>query len=521
MPFRRRAGRLLAVNVDGRRRHQRRTWLLLYLGCLGLALVMGLLAYSTAPQTFPLALLVLLLGCGVMLFRPVLGLQATVFLTLIGDIFAVGSWPFTKNLSSKESILFVSPQLNVSPLEVWLLVCLGGMLMQMAGSRQWTLRRGRLFWPIMIFGGFLVVGLAVGLSRGGDSKAALSEARSMFYVPLLYVLASNLMKRRADYVRLFRFAVAGIVINALLGIRHIALLDAAARANPEGLMQHSTALLMNLVVVWFLALRLMHGGTRLLKAGLLISAVPVLLAYLEVKRRAAIVGLASAALLLLLVLFFTNRRRFRRIVPIVAVVSVAYLGAFWNNTGSLGFPAQAIKGVIAPSQLSERDRNSNLYRVVEIYDIHYTIESSPVVGIGFGKPFLRPVALPAIVDFALERYVTHNSLLYMWMKLGVFGFIATLFMFATALHEGVRAVRRDLRGDYAALTVTMVAFVMMYAAYTYVDIAWDTKSMVMLGLAFAQIDSGRRLPPDTIETAEAERHRASVGPGALRVPALR
>jgi O-antigen ligase len=397
----------------------------------------------------------------------------------------------------------VSESLNVSPLEVWMVVALVGLVLQMAGSRRWTLVRGRLFWPCMAFAAFLCVGLAIGLSRGGDMKIALSEARAMFYVPLLYVLATNLMKRRADYLRMYRLAMVAIVINALLGIRHVALLDATERANPEALMQHSTALVMNLIVVWLLALRLMHGGSRMLRFALLLGAVPTMVAYLMVKRRAAIVGLAAAALLLFLVLFFTNRKRFLKLLPVLAIASVGYLGAFWNSTSTLGFPAQAMKTVIAPGQLSQRDQDSNYYRVVETFDIRYTIRSSPVTGIGFGKPFLRPIPLPRIADFALEEYVTHNSMLWVWMKLGFFGFVAMIYLFGTALHEGVRAVRRDLRGDYAALTVTSLSYVLMYGVYTYVDIAWDTKTMVLLAVAFAQIDSGALLPREADEPARA------------------
>ena len=498
------AGARQASDVRSRRRHDRRTWALLYAGCLFTTLVMGALAYRRAPGTFPLALLVLLLGCVVMIFRPVLGLQLTVFFSLIGDIFTVGSWPFTKNLSSQESLLFISKQLNVSPLEVWMLVGLAGLVMQMAAQRRWTLVKGRLHRPVMVFGVFLVLGLGYGLATGGDSKAALSEARAMFYVPLLYVLATNLMKRRADYVRMYRLAMVAVVINALLGLRHFHYLGAAAQQNPESLMQHSTALVMNVLVVWLLALRLMHGGSRLLRFGLLLGAVPTMLVYLEAKRRAAIVGLVAAAVLLLLVLFFTNRRRFRRLFPAVAIVAVVYLGAFWNSTGSsLGFPAQAVKSVIAPSQMSDRDQSSNYYRVLETFDIRATIRSSPLTGIGFGQPFLRPIPLPPIVDFALEAYVSHNSMLWVWMKLGVGGFVAMIYLFGTALYEGVRAVRRDLRGSYAALTVTSLAYVLMYGVYTYVDIAWDTKTMVLLGLVLAQIDSCALLPRETETAAPA------------------
>ena len=73
--------------------------------------------------------------------------------------------------------------------------------------------------------------------------------------------------------------------------------------------------------------------------------------------------------------------------------------AFWTSTGGIGFGAQALKSVIAPEQLSEADRNSDLYRQIEAYDIWYTIRSNELFGIGFGRRFLRPIALPDISFF--------------------------------------------------------------------------------------------------------------------------
>src|SRR5207248_101205 len=116
-----------------------------------------------------------------------------------------------------------------------------------------------------------------------------------------------------------------------------------------------------------------------------------------------------------------------------------------------------------------------------------TIRSSPITGIGFGHPFLRPVPLPPIAPFLLEPYMPHNSILWIWMKAGIGGFVAMLFLFGTAMRTGARAGLRIGRGNYAAITVTSTAFVLMYAVFAYVDILWDPQNIVLLAVAMAQI----------------------------------
>lgn len=483
-----RPGAVALNTVGARRRADRTTWLLGYGVIVALTLVVGFLGYRYAPQPFPLAVLLLVLLCGVMLVRPVTGICMVGMFTMAGDITTATWYPFTKNLSSRESILYVSDQLSLSPLELCLMVLALGWVLGMAGNGRMRFRRGTLLWPVLAFSGFVAVGLLYGLSKGGDSKIALAESRSMFYMPLLYLLVTNLFTRREQFVRLYAWLMVGVVMHAVFTFFFFRTLPEVAFQTPEGLMQHSSALVLNTLVLLLVALRLMHGGTRSAKWLLAVSLVPAAMVYLDTKRRAAIVGLVASGLLLFVILFWTNRRKFLWLAPTVLLLGSAYTAAFWNSTGGAGFPAQAVKSVIAPNKLSERDLASNYYRYAETFDVQYTIRQSPLTGLGFGHPFLTPIALPAISEFELARYVPHNSMLYMWIKLGVAGFVSMLFLFGKAMRTGARAVMTERNGTHAAMALTSVGFVLMYAAYCYVDIAWDQKSMVFLALALGHLD---------------------------------
>jgi O-antigen ligase len=225
-----------------------------------------------------------------------------------------------------------------------------------------------------------------------------------------------------------------------------------------------------------------------------IALVPVLYMYLISERRAAFNALLAAFDVLGAFLLWTRPSGFRKVAPIVVVVLTIYTAAFWNNeSSSAGFPAQAIKSVVSPTDVSDRNQDSDLYRIIEKYDIVATIRSSPILGIGFGHAFLRPVTLPPINVFLLSPYMPHNAILWIWMKVGAVGFLSMVFLFGLAMLVGTRTILRMPWDDYAAITLTSLAFILMFAIFSYVDISWDPQNMVILALAMAQIDSAARL----------------------------
>jgi O-antigen ligase len=185
------------------------------------------------------------------------------------------------------------------------------------------------------------------------------------------------------------------------------------------------------------------------------------------------------------VVFFRRRRAFLAVVPLVVLLTAGYTVAFWNATSGVGFGAQAIKTVIAPDSVSERDRSSDLYRAIENYDLAYTLRAEPLTGVGFGKPFYRPIPLPDISFFVFYQYIPHNTIVWVWLKLGYFGFISMLVMFATTIRAGTRAALRVPSGNTLAVAVGALAAVVMFILFAYVDIAFTAQSSVFLAVAVA------------------------------------
>jgi hypothetical protein len=486
------------VTARGHRRQERVSWWLAYLACIGGTLVVGALAVYRSPRGFSLAALLLLMLIGFAIVRPVAALYPIVFLSLVGDPGITQWYPFFATLSNRDSVLYLSHQFLMSPLELCIGALYAGWVLRMLTLHRWELRRGRLFWPLMVFSGFVVLSLGYSLARHGVFNVALWEARPLIYIPLLYVLFSNLVERAEQYTRLYWCVMAAVCINGLVAVRYLHTLSPEARDSLESLVAHPATLPMNAMFVMVIAAWLFRPSSSATRWLLPVMAVPVLIAYLVSQRRGAVVGLVAAMVVIAMLLWVTKRRTFWAVVPIATILAIGYVGAFWHSESSLATPALAVKSVIAPNELDQKDFQSSQYREIENADLVYTIRSHKLLGVGFGHEFLKPIPLPAINAYLLKDYVPHNNILWIWLKTGVGGFVAMLFLFALTMRTGARASIATIGTPAAVITVTSVCYIVSYLVFAYVDYAWDPQNMVLLAMALAEIDWAARWALDHV-----------------------
>ena len=480
------ASTALVLTADEQRRANRRTWMLVYLGVLGFSALIGVVTIASAPAPLALPLTMLMATAVVLTARPVVGMYLIGFLSLFTDG-AVSSWyPFLKSMSARESILYLGNAAILSPLEVVLAITTVAWLLRLLidrGSGRFV--RGALFWPMVVFGGLVLLGVMVGVATGGDRYVALWEFRPLLYVPIIYILVTNLFTSREQYRRLGALMLVALVIHAFLAMILYATLSVAERKEVESLVGHASAVQMGVVLFSAIAAWVLPRTPWSLRVLIPLAALPIGWAFLVSQRRAAIVALAAAILVLGVLLSRLNPRLLRKVAPFVIVLTIGYVGAFWNSESLAGFPAQAIKTVISPSKVGDKDQSSDGYRTVENLDIHATIHAKPLTGLGFGQKFYRPFPLPDISFFPFYEYMPHNSVLWFWIKTGAAGFITLLFLFGSAIRKGVRTALELPPGRDVVLATAALSYVVMYLIYAYVDVAWDARSMVCIALAMA------------------------------------
>lgn len=453
-------------------------------GVLGLTLVVTAYAMRTSPRGISPALLIFVLALVAVLVWPVSGVYLIVVTTLVGDMNTQGWWPVTKNLSSAESVLYLADQLVMTPVEILIVFTAFSWLLRTTQDPNVRFRDGVIVVPMAIVFGFVIFGLLWGKARGGDTRAAIYEVRGLLWMPPVYLLITNLFDRRVQYLRLLWMSCVAVAVQTLFAIGYFRSLDADERERLTDLAEHPATVVMNVVLLVVLALFLLRGAARL-RWGLLLAVPCILYVYVLSQRRSAMVAL-GVGIALLTVLVIRRRRVLGTIFAGTTTVLVGGLiAATWNVQGGAGVAAQAFKSVIGSESQSVEDRASDMYRLIENYDLWFTIRANPITGIGFGNRFYKPIALPDISFFEFWEHISHNSVLWLWLKLGFFGFVAVWFLFGRAIQHGSRAMFSLRDATDVVAVYAGVVYLIMFLVFSYVDIAWDLRSGIFLGLAFA------------------------------------
>lgn len=496
--------RTATTTVTEQLRRRRVTFAIAY-GSLALLCLLVAQFTRTFSPFHAAGMLILILLVILTLVRPAFALGATIVLTLVGDQRAMPWWPADKNLSSAESVLFTADGLTVKPVELMLLAVIFVVLVNhwlgerrrkgteaeavvsTEDTRLDTLRR-----PMAIFTVAIVVGLIWGIGRGGEMVIGIFDATPLLYIPLVYRAATALFTSVAHYRRLLTGILVALTIE---GTHGLIMLDELRLTIPEGdsPVNHTAALHMNLLFLSLVAAVLFGTRLRGKRLVLLLGSIPTMVLYLEAERRAAIVAFIVGCILLGIGLFYRNRMKFTLIVPVLALVSVAYVGALWNSTSPIAFPAQAVKTVVSPESASDADSSSDLYRDIENFNLLYTVRTNPLLGIGFGQPFMQPIPLPDISFFEFAAYIPHNSVYGMWLKTGFVGIASFVYLIGSGLAMGISAALRYKPPDDASMVLVFTAYLPMTLVLNFVEISFDAPTTVLLAVSLALAGSAARL----------------------------
>ncbi len=341
-------------------------------------------------------------------------------------------------------------------------------------NRQKMLERGGLLLPFLLFLLCIVGGALHGLATGGDLKIIVVELRPFWYLFISYLLAYNLVTRISHIYSFFWVVIIGAGIKGLQGVY---IVFGPLHGNLTGIeiiMSHEESFFFAALLVLLMLLCLHHQYRPQLYAALLVLPFDVI-AFVANNRRAAYIGLALAILVVWLLILRIKPRARKQLLVIMlisTVLGVGYVAAFSHSSTGFGQPAHAIASVISPDSTDTRDTDSNLYRMIENYDSLYTVKQSPVIGLGFGKPYFQPVPLTSIAAnvFVIDpndRYVPHNNIYWVWMRLGTIGFFVFWYLLGAMIVRGSIIARR-LRDPYlqlVAIYVVAVIFIEIIVAF--------------------------------------------------------
>ena len=448
---------------------------------LGFALTLGLLivAILTTVMIFwPIAGVYALALCAVVIEQGYLGYP------IVTDRLYVFSWPAQFQGLPERPIGFLA-------LFILLLV----IARRLAGRLGAPIKTGPIFWPFVALLTCVAIGVAHGLATGGDPKIIVLEIRPFWYLFVTYLLAYNLITHKRHALALLWITVLGTFIKALQGTYIVFALLGGHVSGQNEIMAHEQSFFFVLVLL-IIIMSLMLGRMRALMWIALISTPFLLIALVANNRRADYVAFLIAVVGAWLFTLVVRPKQRAALIwggVISCMLFSGYVLAFQHSSGSFGSVAHAVVSVINPSAGDERDISSNYYRDLENIDLKYTEKQSPIIGYGFGKPFLQPAVLPDIIGLdPYYLYIPHNTLLWVWMRLGPPGFAALWYLVAVFIIRAGIMARRLRDPDLRFMAIFAIGAMLMEIPLAYGDYQlFFYRNVIYLGLLMGAV---MRLP---------------------------
>ncbi|MDQ6671988.1 MAG: O-antigen ligase family protein [Chloroflexota bacterium] len=380
------------------------------------------------------------------------------------------------------------------PLEMLLVLIVGAWLARGLVQNRLDFRGGVLGRPMLLFGVALVFAVIRGLVGGAIFNFAFWESRFLFYMVLCYVLAANTLRTRAHIKTMLNLVFVCVSVFGIEGAwRKFALIDAGQLGQvQEFWYSHEDVVIWGLLIMLVFAQQAFGAPRWQRLLGPLMLAITGFTMLLS-ERRSGYIAVMVAFVAFSLILFFRKRRAFCLISLPILLATAIYLPVFWNNTGTAGQPARAVRSL---SQPDPRDAASNVWRDLEAINVRATIASDPLLGIGFGRPFLQVVAVPDISNFVFWNYEAHHDVLWLWMKTGGIGFILFFILMGRGLARSV-ALTRELDDPQAKVFATLaVCAIIMSLTFCYVDLGLTSSRVpILLGTMLGSVSVLGRLYP--------------------------
>ena len=443
--------------------------------------------------------------------RPIRGLYLLLGAALLFEIFPLefpdsftDNSAFFLNLNNSKASAGLDG-LPITPAEI--VMVLAVTIWVLAGRRSGELQKPR---PLLLAAYAAYIAVVVGaelrgLLSGGDFNTSLWELRPQVYGFILFLLAASLVRERRHLLTLGAIFFAAVGVKAILGFYRYFVTLGGNLGTRESVLAHEESYFLGMFLIGTIAVLIWYRKWRVAIPLLLLSPI-VAVVEVENRRRVGILALwIGLVIIVALAIRFEASLR-KALVPLTAaaaIVIVGFFATYWNhNYGTIGQIVRPVSSLFSPDQ---RDAQSNAYRDAENANILISYQSSPVIGMGFGRPMIYVYPMADISSiYPLWNIIPHNTLLWIGMRMGTLGFIVWWALLGMALLNATRQMRTRadplIRGVAAFAVVAIVAELMVGWGDLQLE---NYRNMIFLGAMLGIIDALPRIPDAVMPSADA------------------
>ncbi len=319
-----------------------------------------------------------------------------------------------------------------------------------------------------------------GLVRGGDFGMSLWQVAAVIYLPIVFLLFQTSFRGPKDHWNLARVVLAAATYRACLAV--YVMQTTVLPYNPETgstkppyATAHADSVLFASAFVLLVGMvfEKTHRKIKWLAIGLL----PIIMAGTQANnRRLAWVQIGIALFVVYLVGRETKlKRTIRRAVFGLIPVAGLYVAAGWSSEfGAFFKPVRLIRSVV-----DAKTDGSSMWREYENVNIIATFRDHALIGSGYGHPYREVVILPE-VNYSLERYIPHNSLLGLWAYGGLVGFLGLTLLWTSGVYFAMRAYQHATEPGHRAAALVSFAVVPVYLMQAWGDLGLGTWTGVFI-----------------------------------------
>ncbi|HUM09603.1 MAG TPA: hypothetical protein VLT82_01515 [Myxococcaceae bacterium] len=288
---------------------------------------------------------------------------------------------------------------------------------------------------------------AHGLVTGGSFRFILWQSTRWVYIPIVYLLMKQGLRGPRDGLEVGKLLLGVGLFRAGEAIV-FRLIYPSTDVLPHAT-THADSVLFATCVAILGALLLEMPRKRIV--AMVAVLLPIFVWAIKANNRRLVwAELGVVALVFWIVSPWTPlKRKLARLAVKMALPLVLYGVVGWGSESVVFAPVRKVR-----SMTDSQVNTSTLWRDWENYDLVYTYGQAPLLGLGFGHPFIEKVKLPDVTaHYELEPYVPHNSVLGLWAFGGLVGFGLIWAVFPVGMFFAVRAYRvcRTPRDRVAAL----------------------------------------------------------------------
>jgi O-Antigen ligase len=327
--------------------------------------------------------------------------------------------------------------------------------------------------PIWQFAVLALVAIAwmtiFGLARGGSFRFALWQITKHLYLPLVYLLMAEALRGPVDAATVGRVVLGAGIFRSMEAVI-LRRMHPSLDIFPHAVTHHDSVLFATCVAI-LLAMLLERPTRRTLKICALL--LPIFLGGMIANHRRLVwTELAAVAAFFFLITPLGRFKRFFLRSLVVSIVPLLIYGAAgWNSPGGRLFgPVRMFR-----SLFDAKVDSSTRWRDLENYDLVVTFSKNPLLGSGFGHPFIEELKLPDVTkDYELEPYIPHNSVLGLWAFGGLLGFALLWAIYPVGMFFTVRAYRWSRTPTERITALGAAAVQICYVMQGYGDLGFGT-----------------------------------------------